>query len=97
VAEQKGISLLEEYALKSDASEHMIDEVQNILELMTHRDRTAFARRARILLGNLNRYAHGFDVSDCFSTALNDDRLLRLDRFCFLSVSCIVWNVTGTP
>jgi predicted MFS family arabinose efflux permease/HEAT repeat protein len=93
----EGISLLEDDARKCDSAEHMTKEVQNIVRLITRRDRTAFAQRAATLVESLDIRTGGVNVSDCFSTALKDERLLRLDRFCFLAVSFIVWSLTGRP
>jgi predicted MFS family arabinose efflux permease len=89
----EGISLLEDYAQKCDTVEHITKEVQNIIRLMSRRDRTAFAQRTGTILKNLDIYIGEVNVSDCLSTALKDERLLRLDRFCFLSVSFIVWTL----
>jgi predicted MFS family arabinose efflux permease/HEAT repeat protein len=91
----EGISLLKDYAQKCDTVGHTTKEVQNILSLMSRRDRTAFAQRAGTLLENLDLYIGEVNVSDCFSIALKDERLLRLDRFCFLAVSLIVWSLNG--
>ena len=89
----EGISLLEDYAQKCDTVEHITKEVQNIIRLMSRRDRTAFAQRTGTILKNLDIYIGEVNVSDCLSTALNDERLLRLDRLCFLSISFIVWTL----
>ncbi len=91
----EGVSLLEDYARKHGTHDHMMSEVQNILGLITRRDRTAFVRGAGALIESLDVRTDRIDVSDFFGTALKDERLLRLDRFCFLAVAFIVWSLTG--
>jgi HEAT repeat protein len=91
----EGISLLGEHVQKFHAAEHVKNDILDTLRLMTRRDRTVFARRAVRNLGNLDIRMGEFNISDWFSTALGDESLLRLDRFCFLSAAVIVRSFTG--
>ncbi len=91
----EGISLLEDYARKSETAGQIPMKIQNILGLITRRDRTAFTQQAGTIIKSLDIRIGGINVSDCFSTALRDEKLIRLDRFCFLSAALIVWSLTG--
>ena len=60
-------------------------------------DRTAFAKQASTILKSINVQRDGVNLSHVFNVSLNDNRLLRLDRFCFLTAALIVWSLSMKP
>lgn len=90
----EGISLLMDYIRKIKTDNQTKNKVQDVITLITRRDRTAFAKLANNILVSISLKKDGVNLSDCFNISLNDNRLLRLDRFCFLTAALIVWSLS---
>jgi predicted MFS family arabinose efflux permease len=89
----EGISLLIEYIRKIKTDNQTKKKLKDVITFITRRDRTAFVKLASTILKSINVQRDGINLSDRFTVSLNDNRLLRLDRFCFLTAALIVWSL----
>jgi predicted MFS family arabinose efflux permease len=86
---REGISLLTDHARRV-CEESRFTNINGVLALLTGRDRSLFASRASELIESQDIQIAGIDVSGFFTRALGDERIIRLDRFCFLAAALAV-------
>jgi hypothetical protein len=93
----EGLSLLEDLIRGMNIHDQHVKETREILHLVPRRDRSEFTVQARDLIEDLDIHMDGSNVSAFFSAALDDESLLRLDRFCYLTAALIVWSLQEKP
>jgi HEAT repeat protein len=83
----RGILSLEDELRAAGGS---VAQVRSMLRLLPRRDRAAFSEQAASLLRVGTVEMNGRDVSGWLAEALHDEKLVKLDRFCFLIAAVIV-------
>jgi hypothetical protein len=91
----EGILLLDDRIGESGCSETLRARMHSMIGRITSRERGKFAAQAASLITELKIVMDDIDVSDCFNRALQDESLIRLERFCFLTAALIVRYCTA--
>jgi hypothetical protein len=88
---KNGLLELKDYMERNPSLIIQKHRIRKLFETLPHSNKMEFSDRAADLLKELAIRFKEIDVSSIFSASLKDERLTRLERFCFLIAAIIVW------